>query len=42
MELFVGFIELVSDKTATTMKSRALVAYPVHYNFVNVAARRRE
>ena len=32
---FPAFLQLYSDKTATTMKSSALVAYPLHLTFLN-------
>ena len=32
---FVGFLQIYSDKTAMTLKSNAMVAYPVHVVFLN-------
>lgn len=35
---FVVFVQIYSDKTATTSKSRALVAYPVRVVLINIYA----
>lgn len=34
----VGFIQLIPDKTATTLTTTAIVTYPVHAIFRNVSA----
>ena len=35
---FVGFLQVYSDKTATTLKANAMVAYPIHVVFLNCSA----
>lgn len=35
VETFVGFVQLISDKKATTLKSTALLSYRVHAILVN-------
>ena len=32
---FVGFLQLFSDKSSTTLKASAIVAYPIHLTFLN-------
>lgn len=39
---FVGFVQFISDKTATILKITVIVAYAVHALFLNVSARRRQ
>lgn len=36
-QLFVGYVPLFSGKTATTLKSSALVAYPVRVELIYVS-----
>lgn len=38
---FVGFVQCISDETATTLRSTMLVPYPVHVIFLNSSAKRR-
>lgn len=38
-ESFVGFLQIFSDKTATTLKITALVTYPPHAILLNVSLR---
>ena len=35
---FVGFVQIYSDKSAMTLKSNAMVVYPVHAVFLNTTA----
>lgn len=42
VELFVGFVQLLSDKTAMTFKRMALVKYPVHAALLNLFVRRMQ
>lgn len=39
---FVGFLQLFSDKTATTLTTSAFVAYPLHEVLLNTTAEKRE
>lgn len=39
-ELFVGFVQIFSEKTLTTLKITELVAYPVHAMLLNVSRRK--
>ena len=39
---FVGFLQVFSDKTASTLSSSAFVAYPIHVVFLNTSPSKRE
>lgn len=41
-EFFVGFVQLLSEMTAATLKRTAFVAYPIHAICLNEYARRRQ
>lgn len=41
-ESFVGFVQIFSDTTVTTLESAALVAYPVHVILLNVSLFKRQ
>lgn len=38
---FVGLVQIYSDKTATTLKANALIAYPIHAVLLNCSLRHR-
>lgn len=42
VESFVGFIQLIFEKTATTMRSTALLAYPAHVILLSLLVIRRQ
>lgn len=38
LKSFVGFAQILFEKTATTRRSTALVAYPMHVDLMNVSS----